>query len=262
MNPQTPKTSVSALLNLPLQCPVAFVEAVVLEVYNRRTPLVTSGPRAGEKCAFQEILLGDVENPAIKFPCIIADINQPEVPRTAKGVKISILAHTEDNGGTKGVKIHFDTLKDKVTKRNVLWVTGAAAIMGLPLGGQPASVQAVQPPHQPAPTPPPQPQPQPSAARPQVVPPAIPAADATDLRAARRYYGRLGKLLAVSARAVDNANEAYMKISDGNQFSQELKDSATISFFLAGFKDYGKTSGLDAQMPDVGVEKFVELLKK
>jgi hypothetical protein len=85
---------------------------------------------------------------------------------------------------------------------------------------------------------------------------------APDLKTARRYYGRVSKLLAMSARAVDNANEAYMLISNGNQFSQELKDSATITLFLAGFKDYGRSSGLDANMPDCTNAAFVEMLKK
>lgn len=274
------KTTIAQLSSLPAECPIAFTEGIILKVFNRRTGINPNPPNA--PFAFQEVQLGEVDNPTITFPCQFAGVEHPEITRAHIGTKLQFVA-SNHNGKLTGVKIKADRVKPVPGQlqqyRNVLHITPTAAVVGLPVAGAVAAPVKPVTPVAAAPVPPAQPvkpvvaapahasspTPAPAVATAGYtapVQPERPAADTHDLKTVRRYYGRVSKLLAMSARAVDNANEAYMLISNGNQFSQELKDSATITLFLAGFKDYGRSSGLDANMPDVANAAFVELLKK
>ena len=284
---QNQKTPIAQLPHLPAECPVVFTEGVILKVFNRRSGINPTPPN--RPFAFQEVLLGEVDNPTITFPCQVAGAEFSEITKDSIGTKVQFVS-SNHNGKPTGVKIKADPLKPEPGQprkyRNVLHITPTAAVVGINvLGGaqQPAAPAAVAPPApapvaQPQPKAPvnppaeqkplnktmnqnPNPAPQPQS-QPAGQPTAAPVVKQPNPMVAARYFGKLSKLLAMSARAVDNANEIYAKLSKGNQFSQELRDSATTTFFLSAFKDYGRTAGLDAEMPPLKVDEFVALFEK
>ena len=274
MNPPAQKTAIAQLSSLPAECPVAFVEGIILKVFNRRTGINPNPPNA--PFAFQEVQLGEVDNPTITFPCQFAGVEFPEITKAHIGAKLQFVC-ANHNGKPTGVKIKADRVKPVPGQpqqyRNVLHITPTAAVVGLNGVASHAPAPATNPPtpapaatpRQQAPTPHNLPSTAaPAAAAPAAQKPAAPAAEHVvndaEMKQDLRHCSRLSKLMAYTAMTIDNGNEAYELIT-GNQLSPEFVAAMSPTIFLALFKDYGKTSGMDSHMPVCSNADFAEKIK-
>ena len=270
------KTTIAQLALLPAECPIAFTEGTILKVFNRSHGVSTTPPN--RPYAFQEIQLGECDNPTITYPCRFVGVEFPTLTAAHIGTKLQFVSAKDTSGKTSGVKIKADKLKAVPGQpqgfRNVLWVTPSASVVGLPAAAAPAPAAAAPAPSAPAPEAPVAPvrppltevhtpQPAPPLREVHTPPPAPPLHAPTDaeLKQDLKHCCRLANLLAVTAMTIDKANAAYQAYS-GNQFSSEFTSAMAPTMFLALFKDYGRTMGMDSHMPVCSSDAFAETLKR
>ena len=265
------KTTIAQLALLPNECPIAFTEGIILKVFNRNTGVSSAPPH--RPTSFQEIQLGEVDNPTVTFPCRFVGVEFPTFTKDHVGRKLQFVSAKSDGGKTSGVKIKADPLKlvegQPRQFRNVLWITPSASVVGLPEQTAAPAAPAPAAPVIQQPAAPARPVAQQPAA-PVSQQPAAPAPAAghpvhtptdDELKQDLRHCCRLANLLTMTALTIDKANAAYQLYS-GNQFTSEFTSAMAPTMFLALFKDYGKTMGMDSHMPVCSSETFAETLKR